>query len=408
MDLDKCLLGRQPILDRKEQVCAYELLFRSSHLPSANVQDHSVASATVILNMLSGFGVQDILGGHFGYINVELDLLMSESLELLPPDLIGLELLESLEVTPALVERCKQLKAAGFTLSLDDHCYSPAFEPLYPLVDVVKIDLFQTPIESLGPILDKLRVYPCKLLAEKIETREVFQQCFDYGFDYFQGYYFAKPAVIEKQRIDGTATALLKLVQLLMSDAEIDEIEATMRMCPGLTYSLLLLVNSVAMGSRKTINSVRHAVAMIGRQQLKRWVQLALFASDDSRGLENPVVDMAAVRGGMMEQLVRNHDRLRKVADLSDQAFMVGILSLLEWIYSISMDEVVQALHLSTECSDALLHHQGILGELLACVEAMEQMDFKGGWPRLEALGFTYDQVLEAQCKAFQWKSKMG
>jgi EAL and modified HD-GYP domain-containing signal transduction protein len=264
-----------------------------------------------------------------------------------------------------------------------------------------------TPVESLGPMIRQLRNYPFKLLAEKVETREAFNQCLDLGFDYFQGYYFAKPAVIEKQRIEGTATSLLRLLHLLMGDAEVDQIEACLRHCPGLTYSLLLLVNSLAMGARTKISSVRHAIAMLGRRQLKRWVQLALFVTEDSRGLENPMVDMAAVRCGLMEQLARCHSTLKHEAEVADQAFLVGILSLLEWIYAVSMEEVVAALSLSDNVSAALLNREGVMGELLSCVEAMEQMDFKGGWPKLEAMGFVHSQVLEAQCKAFMWKAEM-
>jgi len=408
MDIDKVLIGRQPILDSNEKICAYELLFRSSHSLRADIPHHSIASAQVILNVLSGFGVQEILGGHRGFINVELDLLQSETVELLPADQIGLELLESLSVTPELVERCKALKAAGFFLALDDHTYDTSYEVLYPLIDMVKVDLLLTPVECLEPMLEKLRPYSCKLLAEKIETREMFELCRDLGFDFYQGFYFAKPSVIEKQRIDGAFTSLLKLLQLLMNDAELEEIETCLRHCPGLTYSLLLLVNSVAAATRKKISSVRHAVALLGRQQLKRWVQLALFTNDDSRGLENPMVDMAAVRGGMMEQLVRCHSTLQYDSDLADEAFLIGILSLLEWIYDVSVEEVVKSLNLSDEVSDALLRREGELGQVLACVEALEQMDFKGAWPRLEAMGFSHDQVLEAQCRSFQWKAKMG
>ena len=407
-DFDKCLIGRQPILDRREQVCAYELLFRSPGALTARIDDHSRATARVILNTLSGFGVQEILGGQRGFINVEQDLLMSESLELLPRDAVGIELLEDLHVTPELVERCRYLKEKGFSLILDDHQFEPRFTPLYPLIDLVKVDLFLTPVAQLAPMVRQLRAYPFKLLAEKVETRDEFKQCFDMGFDLFQGYYFAKPSIMEKQRIDGSATALLKMLNLLMEDAEIEELEDCLKHCPGMTYSLLLLVNSVGMGTRKKITSVRHAMNLIGRRQLKRWVQLALFASADERGLENPMVDMAAVRGGMMEQLARIHPQTRKIPEIADQAFMAGILSLLEWIYAVSMETVVKDLNLSDEVAEALLQRNGILGKMLLCVEAMEQMDFKGAWPQLEALGFTPDQVLDAQCKSYMWKSGMG
>ncbi|MDY0270530.1 EAL and HDOD domain-containing protein [Trichloromonas sp.] len=408
MENDKCLIGRQPILDRREQVCAYELLFRSPGALIARVFDHSRATARVILNTLAGFGIQEILGGNRGFINVEQDLLMSESLELLPREAVGIELLEGLQVTPELVERCRYLKEKGFFLILDDHQFEPRFAPLYPLIDLVKVDLFLTPVAQLPPMVHQLRAYPFKLLAEKVETRDEFRQCLELGFDFFQGFYFAKPSIMEKQRIDGSGTALLKMLHLLLEDAEIEALENCLKQCPGMTYSVLLLVNSVGMGMRSKIASVRHAINLLGRRQLKRWVQLALFASADERGLDNPMVDLAAVRGGLMEQLALIHPQTRKIPEIADQAFMAGILSLLEWIYAVNMENVVKDLSLSDEIAEALLQRSGMLGKLLVCVEAMEQMDFKGAWPQLQALGFTPDQVLEAQCKSYKWKLGMG
>jgi len=248
----KYLIGRQPILNRDEQICAYELLFRSPEsLQEANVGDASQATASVILSTLSGFGIKRILGNHPGFINLELEMLMSDSLELLPKEMVVLELLESLQVTPALIERCRELKEAGYTLALDDHEFSPLYEELYRIVDIVKVDLFVTPVDSLGPIIEKYIYYPFKLLAEKVESKEEFLKCLDMGFDYFQGYYFAKPSLIEKKKIDDGGTALLRLMRQLMDDAEISDIERTFRSSPGLTYKLLLLVNSVAFAGRE-------------------------------------------------------------------------------------------------------------------------------------------------------------
>lgn len=185
----KYLIGRQPILNRDEQICAYELLFRSAQsLTEANVSDASQATASVILNTLAGFGVQQILGKHLGFINLELDILMSDSLELLPKEMVVLELLETLEVTPVLIERCRELKEAGFVLALDDHDYDPKYEELYQLVEIVKVDLMATPVDTLPPTIERYREYSFKLLAEKVESKEEFLKCLDLGFDYFQGY----------------------------------------------------------------------------------------------------------------------------------------------------------------------------------------------------------------------------
>lgn len=407
-DEQKYLIGRQPILNRDEQICAYELLFRSAQsLSAANVNDATQATASVILNTLSGFGVQQILGNHLGFINLELDILMSDSLELLPKDQVVLELLETLEVTPLLVERCRELKEAGFVLALDDHDYDPKYEELYQIVDIVKVDLMATPVDTLGPAIERYRQYPFKLLAEKVESKQEFLKCLDLGFDYFQGYYFAKPAVIEKKKIDEGGATLLRLMRQLMGDADIEEIEKTFRSSPGLTYKLLLLVNSVSFVGLQKIQTVRHAISMLGRAQIKRWVQLALFATDDSHAKENPLVDMAAVRGGFMEQMAAACPRLRGNKEAPDQAFMTGILSLLEMLYDISMDQIAEELNLSEEVQQALVSRGGAFGKLLDLAEAIEQVDFKNAAHIIGELGIPYGKVMEAQVKAYGWQQGM-
>lgn len=405
MASDKYLIGRQPIVTRQGQLCAYELLFRSSPGEGATVTDASFATASVIVNTLSSFGAREILGGHQGFINVELDLLMGDALEILPREMVVLELLETLTVSAPLVERCRQLKEAGFTLALDDHEYSPLYEELYSIVDIVKVDLIQTPLARLPEMVSRFRPYPLQLLAEKVESREEFAHCVELGFDYFQGYFFAKPLVMERKRIDEATATLLKLLQLLQDDAPLDEIVAAFQGNPGLTYKLLLLVNSVGTGTREKIKNPRHAIAMLGRQQIKRWVQLAIFAAGDDAGAENPLVDMAAVRAGFMEHLAGSHPRFQGIGEVGDQAFMTGILSLMETIYAIPTAEVVRSLNLSDEVGRALLHREGPLGELLACAEEMERLDFAAAETHLEALGITHSQVLEAQRRSFGWKT---
>lgn len=401
----KHLIGRQPILNRNEQICAYELLFRSAQsLDAAAVNDASQATANVILNTLSGFGVRQILGKHRGFINLEFDILMSDSLELLPKDLVVLELLETIEVTPVLFERCRELKEKGFTLALDDHVFSPVYEELYQIVDIVKVDLFVTPVETLGPTLERYRTYPFELLAEKVETKDEFLRCLDLGFDYFQGYYFAKPALIEKKKIDEGGVALLKLMRHLSDDADIGEIEKIFRSNPGLTYKLLLLVNSVSFAGLQKIKTVRHALSMLGRSHIKRWVQLALFATDGSQNTDNPLMEMAAVRGSLMEQMATACPQLRGIKEAPDQAFMTGILSLLEAIYDIPIQKISEELNLSDDVQQALTSRTGIYGNLLDMAEALEQADFIKVSELIGPLAIPYDTIIEAQLKAFNWQ----
>lgn len=402
------LIGRQPILNRNEEIVAYELLFRSAGSNNAaDFSDASQASASVIINTLSAFGLDHILGPHLGFVNLDLELLMSDSIQILPKERVVLELLETLQVTPELVERCRQLKDEGFILALDDHEFDQDYAELYDIVGIIKVDLFQSPIDSLAKMVEKFRKYPVKLLAEKVETREEYLRCRDMGFEYFQGYYFAKPSVMEKKRFDDSGTSLLKLMRLLSEDAEIGKIEQAFRDSPGLTYKLLMLVNSVSLGVRMKINNVRHAVATLGRQQIKRWVQLALFASEGEAGLENPLVEMAAVRAAFMEHLAEYIPDLRGNVDAADQAFMTGILSLLENIYNVKTTEIVANLNLSDEIGGALTNRAGKFGKLLSLAELFENLEFKEATAQFEALGLTQEMVMTAQVKAYNWRGEM-
>jgi c-di-GMP-related signal transduction protein len=398
------LIGRQPILDRGERITAYELLFRSPGHDRANVVDPVAATATVILGALSGFGVEQVLGEHQGFINVDENLLFDDSLELLPRESIVLELLESIQPTDAVARRCEQLRARQWKLALDDHQYAPEYERLYPLIDVVKIDLTVSPAETIGPAVEQLRRYPLRLLAEKVETREQFQHCHGLGFDLFQGYYFARPAVMKRRRLDEGGATLLKLLRLLMEDADIQAVEAAFRASPGLTYKLLVLVNSVAMASRERIGTVGHAIAMLGRRQMRRWIQLALFSASGDQGLDDPLLETAAVRATFMDQLARRHPTLATARDAPDEAFMVGILSLLDAIYEVAMDDLVASLHLSENVAAALLRREGPFGELLRFVEHMERLEIDEALDEVRHLQITREQALEAQLQAFTWR----
>lgn len=400
------LVGRQPILNRLEEVVAYELLFRSPRcLSSAFVSDATMASANVMVNILSNFGVSDVLGSHRGFINVEADLFMSASIDILPAEMIGLELFENIKITPDVVERCRMLKAKGCLLALDDHEYSQEYEVLYDgLIDVVKFDVIKTPLEQLYEMTTKFKKYPVKMLAEKVDSRAVYLRSRGMGFELFQGYFFARPSLIQKRRIEDSAGILFELMQKLNDDSSIDSIEDTFKKSPALTYKLLLLVNSVATGMREKIRTVRHALTIIGLDQLKKWAQLAIFAADDSRALDNPNVDMAAVRAALMEGLASLHPLLCTVKSSRDQAFMVGILSILKDFYDIPMNDILSGLNLSEDLQIALVEKSGSLGELLCLTELLEQLQLAEAAELISKIGLSPQDVLVCQKTAFKWR----
>lgn len=405
------LISRHPILNIKDETFAYEIIFRTASLSSKSesMENAAYATANGIINLLTRFGLGQILGSHRGLIKVDQNLLMGDAIEILPKERIILELPKFSSASRSIIKRCSTLKEDGFELALNINEFNLELEPLYNMISMVKIHPFSLPMDQLTKIINGFRLYPVKLLAEKVESRLEFENCRKMGFDLFQGYFFAKPSILERKPIDEDASGLLKLMRLLSDDAELDLIEKIFRGSSNLTYRLLLLVNSVGMGLREKIQTVRHAIAIVGRQRLKRWVQLAMFASNDSLGVENPLMDMAAVRATFMEHLALRHTLLRGNRDHADQAFMVGMLSLFETLYNITLDEIVNSLNLSDPIREALSpDRKGMIGRLLKLAELMEQPgSVLLTTAQLEEIGALPEDILEAQIKAYSWIEEM-
>lgn len=405
---EKFFLGRQPILDRGQQIIGYELLFRSAEsLFAANFLDSQVASASVILTALADFGFQEVLGRHRGFFNVTRQMLMSDAVELLPKDRVVIELLESIMADGEVVERCRTLKELGFTLALDDHLYSPDFHDIYALADIVKLDVLQIPRAELPDTVRKLRAWPLTLLAEKVETAEEYDFCCGLGFELFQGYYFAHPVVLKQNKVDVAKLTMLQLMKQLSVDTEISEIEETFKQNPGLTYNLLRLVNSVGIGLRERIKTLRHALMVLGLDQLKRWITLALYANNDSNGVQSPLLEVAAMRGKLMEYLMGALPRSGG-KEHAERAFMAGVLSLIDVLFEVSMEELVEKLNLVDDVRGALLSRKGVLGDLLILAEKLEQADFVAVNEQLDDCGLTLEQLLAAQLDTIAWAGRLS
>ncbi len=373
MSTSDFFLGRQPILNTKHTIAAYELLFRHSSSGGADVIDDLHATSSVIINAFSELNLSAVLGGKPGFINVNAEILLSGMVEILPKQLVVLELLETVEITPEIVQRCKELKAKGFTMALDDvEHYAAAYLPLLDTIDIIKLDLKQVDHKKLQQLVTDFRRHPVKLLAEKVDTQEEAECCKQLGFDLFQGYYYARPVVLAGKRADPQQLALLRLLGLLLGDAETTEIEQVFHLNPNLTYSLMRLVNSAACGLPTPIHSAHQAIVVLGRKRLMRWLQLLLFASHGKQAAHaSPLMQLAATRARFMELLAPAMKNIQ-----ADDAFMTGILSLLDSLMGLPLAELLTELKLTDQTRLALLEESGSLGELLILAKALENADF--------------------------------
>lgn len=408
MAAEEIFIGRQPILDRRQQLYAYELLFRSGRHNAAQFQDSLAATANVIQHAFAELGVEAALGPYKGFINCDEALLLSDMLEILPTDKIVLEILETVEVTPQIVERCRELKARGFTLALDDFVhYEDKFKPLLELIAIVKVDLMPLTPDELGRVTSSLKRWPVGLLAEKIDNREQAGQCLRLGYDLFQGYYFAKPVILAGKKLNPSQLALLRLMGLVLEDADTPAIEAVLKQEPGLTMNLLRLTNSVATGVRTKVTSLRHAITVLGRRQLQRWLQLLLYTSPSGSDGVSPLLQLAATRGRFLELLA---GKLKPgKGEFEDKAYMTGILSLMPTLMSVPMEEILKGIQLSADVEAALVRKEGELGLMLQLAEALEASDGGTCQALLEQLPGTDHRLVNAcLTEALAWASNIG
>ena len=406
MTTQDIFLGRQPILDREQRIVAYELLFRSGDTAAAGVTDDMQATASVIHHAFSEMGVQTVLGTQLGFINVSADMLQSDLVELLPHTQVVLELLETIHITDAVIERCRELKQQGFILALDDFVFDENYRPLLALADIVKVDLLLHTQDELRAVVSQLKPWPVRLLAEKVDSAEQAAFCHALGFDLFQGYYFARPAVLSAKRTDPAQMALIQLLGLVMGDADTPQIEQMFKQHPSLTYNLMRLVNSVASGVRHNIASVSQAIMVLGRKQLQRWLQLLLFTLQAGAPYPSPLLLLAATRGKMMELLAGKQQRN---ADFCDEAFMAGILSLIETLIDKPLADIVGELNLSERLAAALLHREGEMGRLLQLVESVEQPDLNHTLALLaQCDALSLSDLTAAEIDAMSWANQVA
>ena len=401
-------IARQPIVDAKMDLVGFELLFRSTAENVAIVDDSVFATSTVVTNAFAEIGLAQVVGPVDGYLNVDTDFLYSDLIDALPPDRIVLELLEQRIVDDATIARCSELRARGYRIALDDFVGNfDELDKLLPSVDVVKID-FQRIDPLLIPMIVKmLRRFKVKLIAEKIETPMQFGQAKSLGIDLFQGYHFAHPQILSAKRAKPAKIALLRLLSLAMDDADVREIEDEFKRYPNLSVNLLRLVNSAAMGRAQSVTSLRHALVLLGRRQLRVWLQLLMYTSDRSSSLASPLLQLAAVRGKLMELLASRQPGPESV--LKELAFITGILSLMDVLLEIPHVEILRELNLPVPVEAALLQRQGEIGELLNLAEGLEREDGKSVSASLHRIGnVNRDDLVKMQLAAYQWANEIA
>lgn len=402
-------LGRLPILDTKQNVVAYELLFRADHHNKAIVANNSAASANVIIETYGQLGIDNVIGKRRGFIKVDAQLLMHDSILLLPKKHVVLEILRGVEITEAITQRCAFLKQKGYQLALSYTAQSSThYDHILSLVNIVKINVNELTSAHLMAVMKQLRRFPILLLAEKVENQETAKHCISLNFQMLQGFFFTQPEVMSGKNIDPSKLSLLKLMLLVVKDGDISEIENELKYQPGLSYNLLRMVNSASNGLSAKINSIKRAILILGRKQLQRWVQILLYAAKQKDGSTSDALMLtAAIRGKLLESIAtadRPHDKNHQ-----DRAFMVGILSLLDTLFGMEMSQLVKTLNIQQDMREALVFRRGYLGQQLQLIETYEKGEYETVSALISQMIFINGEQFSAmELEATAWANRIS
>ncbi|MEA3466453.1 MAG: HDOD domain-containing protein [Thermodesulfobacteriota bacterium] len=388
-------IGRQPIFDRNIKVYAYELLYRHGFVNYAQIDDDDAASGTVLVNLLLEIGLDNLVGKHKAFCNFTRGSLLQEQDLSFAADRLVIEVLETVEAEDEIVQAVRGYAERGHMIALDDFVYREELRPLVEIADLIKIDVMDLGMEGTAEQVKILRTIKpsLKFLAEKVETKEEFQQCLDLGFDYFQGYFFSKPVVVTGKKMPPARIAMLQLMSELQdADVSMERIEEIIQTDVNMSVKLLRQVNSSYYGLINEVTSIRHAIVRVGLQHIRTWASVLIMGSVSDKPDE--LMTMALVRGKMCELIAVQQSSRQETS-----YFTVGLFSLLESILDAPMEQILKELPLSDEINQALLNGEGRMGKVLHCVQDYEQAN----WDAVSASGIAKEDVVDDYWEAIAW-----
>lgn len=404
-ELGVMAIARQPILDAKHNIFGYELFDRSQNsLPYSAASD-----AALLFNLLSNADSEVLNGRAVIFINCTHQTLTGGHLTLIQPEHVVLEVPPMLDhqADPEDIDTYRQTLAdvqkLGFRLAFNETVLAPAYANWLSFASFIKLDLTQLNPQRLAAIVAHAKqVTSAQLVAEKVETAEQYELAKSLGFNLFQGYWFAKPILIHGQAIRPTQAAVIQLINLVRKQASTAEIEDVFKRDATLSYNLLRCINSAGFGLSCEVTSFRHAVMLLGLKKLFRWAALLMTTSQASGG--SPAVGHAAIVRGRLMELLANELLPQEECD---NAFVVGIFSLLDTMVGLPLKQVIDSISLPQTVTDALLHGTGLLGPFLKLTLACENVDDAAFAEYTNALQLTDHQVNWAHLQALAWAENL-
>lgn len=393
--------ARQPILDRKKQLVGYELLFRDSLVnvfPDVNPDE---ATTRLIEGSQFNFGLAELTNNKPAFINFTLDTLSRGYATMMGTDEVVIEILETVQPGKRLLALVKDLKEKGYRIALDDYRHQNVWRHFFPYVDIIKIDFLTTSADEIKEILRVAKPYEnISFLAEKIETHEHYQQAMDLGFEYFQGFFFSKPEMVQARALPPSELTIAELLyEASTSEMDLTKVTQIFERDVNLSYKLLRYSNSAMFNRRAEISTIRQALISLGIAEIKKFLSL-LFTAQLSQDKPAELMRMSLTRARFAELLAEQHGDDENV---TGRAFLTGMMSLLDAILDQDMSTVVERLPLAGEIKAALRDSEGLLADYVTLVKQYEHAQWKDARETTKKIGLDENKVPDAYHDAVQW-----
>ncbi len=394
-------VARQPIFDREQKVFGYELLFREDIDNAFHGRDPDVASrSTLDSSLLVGLDV--LCDGRRAFLNCTRDTLIGGLITLLPSHSTVVEILETVPVDDEVVNACQRLKEAGYLIALDDYVSNDPREPLAEMADILKVDLKLTTLEQRAALVKKHGPWRCRMLAEKVENHAEFISARDQGFVYFQGYFLRRPEMMTTHDVPANAVNYMRMLQAVSeADLDVPALEKLIKTETSICYRLLRYMNSARFGFKNEIHSVRHALAILGDREVRRWVRLiATVGAGQDKSSDLVLCALVRARfGELLAPLTPHGD-----SDL----FLLGLLSMLDAMLETPISEILDKIPLDSATKAVLRGEPSLLRPIYQLMLAHESGEWDASHAICDSLHMDPDTVASSYWQAQQWAREVS
>ncbi|PKN99688.1 MAG: hypothetical protein CVU42_06790 [Chloroflexi bacterium HGW-Chloroflexi-4] len=391
--MTEIFIGRQAIFNRKMEVYAYELLYRSCETNAADFSDPDLATTQVTLNTIIEMGLNKIINKSKAFINLTRNFIVGNYPILLPPNRTVIEIPENIETDDELISALRALHKDGYAIALDDVMALERISPYQDIATLVKLDLKLIDPQALPDLIRSVKAQGFLVLAEKVETMEEFKLCHDLGVDYFQGYFLCKPNIIQSKKMDSSRLVIMRALAMIQNPkTSFSELEQMISQDVGLCYKILRLTNSGYYSFISEVKSIRQAISLIGTETVRGWLSLLMMTQLNDKPIE--LTNIALQRAYMAESLARvlKHPQ-------PEVCFLVGLFSVLDALLDQPMEKIVQEINLSQSVADALLYNEGLPGYILSMVINYE----RGEWTNVKYPNMLVETISNIYFDSIKW-----